>query len=148
MLVLDITKIFPLLSSSKSDSIIIERGEKKKSWCHSNPLKRPGETEAVWLGPLCNTTPHLQHNRQRRRQKSDLCPEICNLSYVLPAVLSVGHYLLPSTVISGLSSSLKSTNKGAQTQLIVLLKVFRNAVFVRVKTRASKFFIFYSFDHL
>jgi len=74
--------------------------------CDSNPLKYPEETEAVWLGPLCNTTLQLENNRQICRQKSDLCPKICNLSYVLPAVLSICHYLLSCTVISGLSSYL------------------------------------------
>lgn len=125
-----------------------KRKVKKKGLCHSNPLKHPRETEAVWLGPLCDTTPQLQNIRQTRWQKTDLYPNIHNLSYVLPAVLSTGHYLLPCTVISGLSRYLKSTNKGAQTQLTFLVKVLTNAVFIRVKNPASKFFIIYSFNYL
>lgn len=137
VLVLSTDKILPLLSSSKFDCIITER---KKSFCHSNPLKHPQETEAVWLGPLCSTTPQPPYKRQICRQKSDLCPKIRNLSYVLPAVFSISHYLLPRSVISGLSSYLKSTNKGAQTELTILLKVFRNAVFVRVKKQSQQIF--------
>lgn len=136
-------KIFPLPSSSSCDNIIIG----KKGLCHSEPLKHPGGTEAVWLGPLCNAAPWLQHSRQICRRKSDFCPEICNLSYVLPAVLSISHYLLPCTVILGLSSYLKSTNESAQVQLTFSSKSFQKCS-IHMGKNSHQVFIFYSFDHL